>query len=140
MAAALLGLMLAPARAADKAPPACGNSGDPASVVQAQVDAYNAHDLTAFAACYADAVSIELLGSGEPPRKGQAALKEDYAFLGRMPEGFGVDIVQRTVNGPIVVDHERIHGLPDGRSAPDAIAVYEVRDGKILNVWFPPRK
>lgn len=119
---------------------ACGTSPDPERVVQAQLEAYNAHDIDAFAACYADEVTIYNLSANKAPRKGIPALREDYAFLTRVPKEFRAEIVKRMVNGPIVVDHERIVGLPEGKRAPDAIAVYEVRDGKILNVWFPPRE
>lgn len=118
----------------------CGDSPDPEKVVQAQLEAYNAHDLDAFAACYADAAAIQALGSGKPPRKGIPALREDYIFLKEVPKAYRAEVVNRTVSGPVVVDHERIHGLPPDRGVPEAIAVYEVRDGKILNVWFPPRK
>lgn len=118
----------------------CGTSPDPERVVQAQLDAYNAHDIDAFAACYADDATIYNLAANKAPRKGIPALREDYAFLAQVPKGFRAEIVKRIVSGPIVVDHERPVGLPADKRAIDAIAVYEVRDGKILNVWFPPRE
>jgi len=34
-----------------------------------------------------------------------------------------------------VIDHEEVTGMPDGRTV-RAVAIYEVRDGKIRNVWF----
>lgn len=66
------------------------------------------------------------------------ALKKMYAWLAKAPPGFRVEIIERIVNGLIVVDLERTHGLPDGKANPDFLAIYEVRDGKIINVWFPP--
>jgi len=36
----------------------CGTSGDPAQLVQAQVDAHNAHDIDAFASCDANSVTL----------------------------------------------------------------------------------
>lgn len=119
---------------------ACGTSSDPEHVVQAQLDAYNAHDIDAFAACYADDAIIYNLAANKAPRKGIPALREDYAFLAKVPKEFHAEIVKRIVSGPIVVDHEHPVGLPADKRAIDAIAVYEVRDGKILNVWFPPRE
>lgn len=118
----------------------CGNSRDPEKVVQAQLEAYNAHDLDTFVACYADDVAIHSLSSDKPPRKGLRVLQEDYIFLKEVPKAYRAERVNRIVSGPIVVDHELIRGLPPERGVPEAIAVYEVRDGKILNVWFPPRK
>ncbi len=36
-----------------------------------------------------------------------------------------------------VVDHERVRvTLPQGPGTLEAIAIYEVRDGKIKTVWF----
>ncbi len=126
--------------AAPAAAASCGNSADPEKVVQAQLEAYNAHDLDTFVACYADEVTIHSLSSGKPPRKGLRALREDYIFLKDVPKDYRAERANRIVSGPIVVDHERIRGLPPERGVPEAIAVYEVRDGKILNVWFAPRK
>ncbi|KRE92475.1 hypothetical protein ASG87_00735 [Frateuria sp. Soil773] len=120
---------------------ACGTtdaSSRPDQVVQAQVAAYNAHDIEAFAACYADDVSIVDLSGKRPEVKGQAALRKAFAFLDKAPRDFGVDIVKRVVNGPVVIDLEHPHGLPPGKHAPDSLAVYEVRNGKIARLWFPP--
>lgn len=133
--AALLAAPALPAMAA------CGktNAGSsPAEVVQAQVDAYNAHDIQAFAACYADDADVVDLSGKRPEVKGQAALKQAFAFLGKVPRDFGVDIVKRVVNGPVVIDLERLHGLPPGKQTPNSLAVYEVRNGKIARLWFPP--
>jgi hypothetical protein len=118
----------------------CGNSQDPVQVVQAQVVAYNAHNIDAFAACYADDVTITDLSGKDPVVHGIPALKTTYSFLARVPKAFHVDIVQRSSSGPIVVDHERLIGLPPEKGQPEAFAVYEVRNGKIQNVWFPPSK
>ncbi|HJR72023.1 MAG TPA: nuclear transport factor 2 family protein [Luteimonas sp.] len=126
--------------AAPAAAASCGNSAAPEKVVQAQLEAYNAHDLDTFVACYADDVTIHSLSSGKPPRKGLRTLREDYIFLKEVPKDYRAERANRIVSGPIVVDHERIRGLPPERGVPEAIAVYEVRDGKILNVWFAPRK
>lgn len=135
LTAALLAIPVPPAMAA------CGNTtadSRPAQVVQAQVDAYNAHDVAAFAACYADDASVIDLAGKRPEVKGQAALRQAFAFLGKMPGNFGVDIVKRVVNGPVVIDLEHLHGLPSGKHMPDSLAVYEVRNGKITRLWFPP--
>ena len=135
---AALALTLLSAQAAA----ACGSTtamSRPDEVVQAQVIAYNAHDADAFADCYADDARLVGLSGKRPPIEGKAAIRHAYAslFAGE-PKGFGVDILKRTVSGAIVVDLERTHGLPAGKQLPDSFAVYEVRDGRIANVWFPP--
>lgn len=122
---------------------ACGHtdaSSDPVQVVDAQFAAYNAHDLDGFVACYADDVSMVDPAAKQPMVKGLAAFKEVYAFLNKTSVTVRVEIVNRIVNGPIVIDREHVLGLPPDRSVPDVIAVYEVRHGKILHVWFPPRE
>ena len=117
---------------------ACGKTSAPEDVVQAQVDAYNAHDVEAFARCYADDVTIHDLSGRDPPVKGIPALKKDYAFLATAPKEFRVEVVRRIVSGRIVVDHERVHGLEKGKGPVEAVAIFEVYEGKIRNVWFPP--
>lgn len=69
---------------------------------------------------------------------GHAALKNAHGFLDRVPKAFGVDIVKRVVNGPIVIDLEHLHGVPGGKQIPDTFALHEVRNGKIATLWFPP--
>lgn len=120
---------------------ACDNqSGDPAEVVQAQVKAYNAHDIATFASCYADNVTVTDLSGKRPVVSGVEALKKAYAFLDKVPKAFHVDIVERVVHGPVVIDKERVMGLPADKGQPEALAVYEVRNGKIQNLWLPPRE
>lgn len=117
---------------------ACVVSADPVTVVQAQLEAYNAHDVNAFASCYAQDVSVVDLSGKRPVVRGIPALKKAYTFLATVPASFRVEVVKRIVSGSIVVDHERVLGLPADKGKPEAVAVYEVRDGRILNVWFPP--
>ena len=73
-----------------------------------------------------------------------AALREEYGFLAKIPAagaGYGVDLVTTTVTGPTVANVEHVRGLPPGAAAvADTLVIYEVRAGKILNVWFAPAK
>jgi putative hydrolase of HD superfamily len=139
-AAAVLVLAMFTARAMA----ACGSTtaaSRPEEIVQAQVVAYNAHDAEAFADCYADDARLVGLSSKRPPIQGKAAIRQAYASLfARQPKAFGVEVLDRTVSGAIVVDLEHVHGLPPGKQLPDSFAVYEVRDGRIANVWFPPAR
>ena len=116
----------------------CGKSTAPEAVVQTQVDAYNAHDLERFVQCYADDITIHDLSGKDPPVKGLAELRKDYQWLTKAPREYRVQIVKRVIVGRIVVDVERVLGLPKEKGTPEALAIFEVRDGKIRNVWFPP--
>ena len=138
--AVLLSAVAAPCWAA----PMCSSSSDPAAVVQAQVDAYNKHDLEAFLSCYAEDATVYWLDGHKSPAKGMKALRDEFAFLAKIPPagaGFGVDVVMKTLTGPTVANVEHMRGLPPGASqVPDTLIIYEVRNGKILNAWFAPAK
>ncbi|PTR32981.1 hypothetical protein C8J98_104192 [Luteibacter sp. OK325] len=110
----------------------------PTAVVDAQFAYYNAHNVEAFAGCYAENVEMVYLDSSQPAIRGRAELLEKFAFLRTMPKEMGVQIVQRTLAGPTVIDKEHVVGLPSGKVVPDMAAIYEVRDGQIVKVWFPP--
>lgn len=105
------------------------------SVVQAQLEAYNARDIDPFIATYADDVKLfelpeKLLSEGTAP------LRERYGKLFK-DERLHAKIVNRIVMGNTVVNHERVRlTLPQGPATLEAIAIYEVRDGKITAVWF----
>ena len=105
---------------------------DPVAVVQQQVDAYNARDINSFAATYADSVKFynfpdKFLGEGKDfIRKGYTNL-----FL-RNPK-LHCDIRERIVQGNTIIDKENI--ITDSRHF-EAVAIYQVKDGKIATVFF----
>jgi hypothetical protein len=104
-----------------------------ADVVQRQLEAYNARDLEAFAATYADGITIYRMPSTEPAIAGKAQLRDVYRRRFSSPS-LHADIVTRIVLGNKVIDHERVQGI---REQPvEALAVYEVAAGLIEKVWF----
>ncbi|MGE0330946.1 MAG: nuclear transport factor 2 family protein [Ramlibacter sp.] len=106
----------------------------PESLVQAQLDAYNAHDLQAFTACYSDAILVYRPPAAEPVLAGKAAFADFYATQRFNRPALHAQVLNRMVLGNKVVDHERITGLGD---APlEALAVYEISGGLITAVWF----
>jgi hypothetical protein len=137
-------LLLVAATVPCSAAPTCGSSSDPAAVVQVQVEAYNKHDVEAFLSCYAENATIYQLDGKKGAVQGMEGLRKEYAFLGKIPAagaGFGVDIVTTTITGPTVANVEHVRGLPPNVApVPDTLVIYEVREGKILNVWFAPAK
>ncbi len=110
-------------------------SCDPASVVQRQLDAYNARDVDAILATYAeDAQQFEhpakLLASG------RAELRERFAARFQEPN-LHAQLLNRTVMSPIVIDHEEVtRTFPEGPGKIQLIAIYEVQAGKIAKAWF----
>lgn len=109
---------------------------DPAAAVDRQVEAYNARDIEAFAACYAEDVVI-VDAAGAELTRGRAKLAEQYGrWFGRNPE-LHVEIVSRIEIGPFVIDAELVSGTPDGDN--QAVAIYRVADdGLIDRVQFLP--
>jgi uncharacterized protein (TIGR02246 family) len=107
----------------------------PEAIVQTQLDAYNARDMEAFLATYADDAELYTF-PGTLQTKGKAEMRKRYAT--RFSDGLlHAVITQHLAMGSTVIDHERIQvTLPEGPGVIEAIAIYEVRDGKIAKVTF----
>ena len=104
------------------------------SLVQRQLEAYQAWNADAFAQTYAEDVTLHALGLGEdkPFMSGRSELRADYAgFFEKVKPT--IDVVARIVSGPFVVDHER---GDFGSEKVEAAAIYLVEDGLIRRVWF----
>ena len=111
-------------------------SSDPESIIQKQVDAYNAHDVEAFVANYADDAEL-FMHPSELIAKGSAQIRERYAKRFRDAKPHAV-IPKRIVMGQIVIDQEEITTLsPDGqRGTTRAVVIYEVKQDKIARAWL----
>ncbi|WP_088278303.1 nuclear transport factor 2 family protein [Ideonella sp. A 288] len=107
---------------------------NPALPVQRQLDAYNAKDLAAFVAQYADDVRLYRPPAAEPVLVGKAAMAAHYAAHRFNLPHLHAELVNRMVLGCKVIDHERITGLSD--QPVEAAVVFEVHDGLITTVWF----
>jgi hypothetical protein len=110
-------------------------TNDPAAVVQRQLDAYNARDIDALMATYADDARqfehpAKLLASGS------AQLRE--RTLARFQEpNLHAHLLHRIVSGNTVIDHENVtRTFPEGRGQIELVAIYEVQNGRIANAWF----
>ena len=107
------------------------------TVVQRQVEAYNARDIEAFLSLYADDVVVRRLPSGEVDWDGKQAMRPGYAKLFEQSPNLECVITKRIVHGDWVIDHELVTGIA-GIPRLRAVAVYEVRGGLIRNLWFLP--
>ena len=106
-----------------------------AAIVQRQLDAYNARDLDAFVACYADDVEVFRLPALAPALAGRAALAAFYGSERFDRPGLHAELLSRVVMGRKVIDHERIAGLGDVPR--EVVAVYAIDvDGLIATAWF----
>jgi hypothetical protein len=106
----------------------------PVEIVQRQLDAYNARDLEAFVAMYAEDVRVYRLPATEPALIGKAALSAHYANKRFNLPDLHAELLGRIATGNKVVDHERIRGIAEGLV--EGIAVYQVGATQIEQVWF----
>ena len=103
------------------------------SVVQRQLEAYNARDLERFLAEFTDDVRVYRPPAAEPALSGKAAFAAFYATQRFNLPGLHAEVLGRIVIGNKVIDHERIAGV---RDAPLEMAVvYQVVDGRIATLW-----
>lgn len=104
--------------------------------VQRQLDAYNAKDLAAFVACYAEDITIYRMPNTEPVLQSRSALATFYQQQRFTVAALRADVLQRMVVGNKVIDHERVSGLTD--KPYQVMVVYEVKDSLIHSAWFYP--
>jgi len=99
-------------------------------VVDRQIEAYNAHDLEAFLATYADDVQLE---RHDEVSVGREAMIARYAPIFAAGRCHAV-ITARMREGEWIVDHETAHGLDP--EPVKVIVAYRVRGGVIDRVRF----
>jgi len=106
----------------------------PASLVQKQVNGYNAGDIDAFLEPYADSLEIYNFPN-EISGKGKDNIRPQYeSMFSNLPD-LHCEILNRMAVGNKVIDHERITGIPNIDYL-EAIAIYTIQDGKIVKVHF----
>ena len=106
----------------------------PEAVVQRQVDAYNAHDLDAFVACYGPAIEFRTMAGNVGAEKGLAPLRKGYDDLFKRFPALKVKVLKRICQGTFVIDQEQAEGM--GPKPITVTAIYEIEQGKIIHVWF----
>lgn len=113
------------------------DGASPLAVVQAQLDAYNAKDIDALLATYAEDAQQHVL-HGELLARGHAQMRP--RFLARFAEpDLHARLLSRTVMAGVVVDYELItRNFPEGRGTLEMLCVYEVQNGLIQRASFAP--
>jgi hypothetical protein len=110
-------------------------SADAETVVQRQLDAYNARDVDAIVAIYADDAA-QFEHPATLLARGSAQLRERFAMRFQDSKVHAT-LLRRIVMGSIIVDHERVtRTFPEGVGSIELIAMYEVQGGRIANAWF----
>ena len=107
----------------------------PESVVQRQLEAFNARDVDALMATYAADIAMyehtaKLLASGATQVRERQAVRFAEPNL-------HAQLLGRMVMGNIVIDHELVtRTFPEGTGRIEMIATYQVNDGRIAKAWF----
>lgn len=106
----------------------------PESLVQQQLDGYNARDIEGFLEPYAEDVEIFNFPD-QPSGKGKANIRPRYERMFEQTPALHCELVNRMVLGNTVIDQEKVTGFPDGNIL-EAIAIYKIRNNKIAQVYF----
>jgi hypothetical protein len=104
----------------------------PEMLVQRQLNAYNARNLEAFLDTYSDDIEIYNFPH-ELASKGKDVMRKRYGDMFGNLKRLHCKIVDRIVLNDTVIDHEYVN--KDDKIV-QAIAIYEVKDGKIVRVTF----
>ena len=103
-------------------------------IVQGQFDAYNAQDLDAHCAFFADDVVVADL-NGAVTIQGIEAYRAKYVqVFADFPQN-KAELLNRIVVGNTVIDHEHVSRSPGGETF-QVIAIYTLAGGKIARVDF----
>ncbi len=106
----------------------------PESLVQEQLNAYNARNIEAFLAPYSEDVMLfdfpDTLSG-----KGKAEIRPGYEQMFKLYPNLHCEVVNRIVLGNTVIDQERVTGIT-GREVLEAVAIYTIENNKIVKVHF----
>ena len=107
----------------------------PLTVVQAQLDAYNAKDVEALLRAYApDAEQFTLHGA--LLAKGHEQLRSRYLMRFAEPD-LHARLISRIVVGSVVIDAELVtRNFPEGLGTLEMLCIYEVVNGRIQRASF----
>ncbi|PKN28043.1 MAG: hypothetical protein CVU65_00345 [Deltaproteobacteria bacterium HGW-Deltaproteobacteria-22] len=103
--------------------------------VAGQLAAYNDRHIDLFVSYFHPEVELFVHGEPAPFVKGSAALRESYSKMFKASPLLHCELERRIAVGDFVIDEERVSGLRGGPPV-HAVAIYEVKGGKIVKAWF----
>lgn len=107
----------------------------PEAIIQQQLDAYNARDLEAWLATYADDAQ-QFEHPGKLVASGKAEIRERSRLRFEEPNLYA-RLIQRSVMENMVIDHEEVtRTFPEGTGTIRLVAIYQVVNGKIQSGSF----
>ncbi len=109
-----------------------GPESNPETIVQKQLEAYNARDIDGFLATYSEDVKVFDFPN-ELQYEGTKKMREGYSGFFKETPNLNCEIKNRMVIGNKVIDEEFITMNGNNFST---VAIYEVENGKIAKVTF----
>jgi imidazolonepropionase-like amidohydrolase len=104
----------------------------PEALAQRQLNAYNLRNIEAFLEPYAEDVEIYNYPN-ELQSKGKESMRNGYSDMFKRVPNLHCQLVERIVQGNIVIDKERVQF---GNQFIEAVAIYHIENGKIKKVFF----
>ncbi len=108
----------------------------PAAVVNSITAAYNADDAGRFTRRSSDSVPARAPGAPATTTRGRAALRGQTRRAFAAVDGPRATRFARAVEGDVVIDRERLDGLPGGPR--DVAAVLRVAAGRVVRIRTAP--
>jgi hypothetical protein len=108
--------------------------GTPERLAQEQLDAYNNRDIDAFVAPYSEKVKVFQFPD-QLMYEGKEEMKNLYGRMFARTPDLHCKLLNRIIMGDTVIDHEEVT-LDKNQDPIYAIAVYKIREGKIVEVYF----
>jgi imidazolonepropionase-like amidohydrolase len=104
----------------------------PEDLAQRQLNGYNFRNIDAFLEPYAEDVEVYNFPD-ELQYKGKDAMRNSYAQMFANTPNLHCELVNRIVQGKMVIDQERVQA---GNLVIEAIAIYHIENEKIQKVYF----
>ena len=106
---------------------------NPENIVQRQVNAYNLRNVEAFLENFSDDIEIYTFPN-TLKTKGKEAYKKGFVNLFQRYPNLHCEILNRTVKGNTVIDHEYVKFAEGDYS--EVIVIYKIENEKIAKVYF----
>ncbi len=113
---------------------AVAQNSAPEMVVQANLDAYNAHDLATFMSYFSEDVTLVDFNSGKITARGIDEIRAIYEPYFKASPQLHSTILKRLVFDNKVIDHESITGARGNPEAFEIVLMYEVCGDKICKM------
>ena len=107
---------------------------DPERIVQANLDAYNKHDIEEFMSYFSEDITLVNFQDGKETAKGKSAIRAIYEPYFEASPKLHSKILKRTVFDNKVMDHEYITGAWGKDDAFELVLIYEVENNKIIKI------